>query len=281
MQLPPLPDARHPVLERSVVACLAARLDLAIEVPVPAAGHGAPWTFWEQWLLLRGMGLVPVQEPSHFNWPGAWLAVLRSGTSGTDVAAVAYGAPPGLLWSPVDSAAEMHAVHMGFVVAPTDVTRWSPPMQEPSSTGVVEAIAVAARAQAPMRFVEHAVAVAGGGLRGDRYVEGGGTFSDTHGRGHDLTLVEAEVLEAAGLAGDDPGARRNVVTRGIRLETLMGRHFRIGEVECFGQRACQPCSHLERLMGPGTLRALANRGGLRVDLLTGGEIRLGDRIAPR
>ena len=79
-------------------------------------------------------------------------------------------------------------------------------------------------------------------------------------------------------------ARRNIVTRGIELNALVGEHFRVGDVECFAQRLCEPCAHLERLTAatgkPGTLRALIHKGGLRADVLNDGEIRVGDQIAP-
>ena len=126
----------------------------------------------------------------------------------------------------------------------------------------------------------------GRGLEGDRYFDQRGTFSEAHDRGHDLTLMEGEVLDdvvlpAGSLAARD--ARRNIITRGIDLNALVGRPFAIGEVECFGQRLCEPCAHLERLTAqagkPGTLRALIHKGGLRADVLTGGEIRVGDPIA--
>jgi len=73
-------------------------------------------------------------------------------------------------------------------------------------------------------------------------------------------------------------ARRNLVVRGIALDDLIGRRFRVGEVECFGQRRCEPCAHLERLTRPGVLRGLVHRGGLRADVLSSGRIRVGDRI---
>lgn len=106
-----------------------------------------------------------------------------------------------------------------------------------------------------------------------------------HGRGYDLTLIEAEVLDAlelpAGQLAPDE-ARRNVVTRGIDLNALVGEPFRIGAVQCLGQRLCEPCAHLERLTAkagkPGTLRALIHKGGLRADVLSDGEIRVGDQI---
>jgi MOSC domain-containing protein YiiM len=74
-------------------------------------------------------------------------------------------------------------------------------------------------------------------------------------------------------------ARRNLVVRGIALDDLIGRRFRVGEVECYGQRRCEPCSHLERLTRPGVLRGLLHRGGLRADVLSSGRIRTGESVA--
>ena len=77
-------------------------------------------------------------------------------------------------------------------------------------------------------------------------------------------------------------ARRNLLTRGIDLNALVGRPFTIGTVKCLGQRLCEPCAHLERLTAnagkPGTLRALIHKGGLRADILSDGEIHVGDNI---
>jgi MOSC domain-containing protein YiiM len=134
--------------------------------------------------------------------------------------------------------------------------------------------------------VERATAAAGRGLEGDRYFDGRGTFSSAHARGHDLTLIEAEVLDALVLPGGrlaPEEARRNLVTRGIDLNALVGARFTVGDVECLGQRLCEPCAHLERLTAaagkPGALRALIHKGGLRADVLADGEIRVGDEIA--
>jgi MOSC domain-containing protein YiiM len=139
---------------------------------------------------------------------------------------------------------------------------------------------VAPAAEAPMQLLEVAQARAGRGFDGDRYAAGAGTFSPRAGRrpGYDLTLIAAEVLDemtAAGQAVDFAGTRRNVLTRGIDVNALVGRRFRIGDVLCEGRRLCEPCVHLDRLSGPGILRPLIHRGGLRADILTDGEIRLG------
>ena len=74
--------------------------------------------------------------------------------------------------------------------------------------------------------------------------------------------------------------RRNVVTRGIALNHLVGKRFRVGEVLLQGIRLCEPCDHLESLTRPGVRQALLHRGGLRAQILEGGVIRVGDPIAP-
>jgi len=142
--------------------------------------------------------------------------------------------------------------------------------------GVVESIHIARRAEPPLS-VERAVAVVGRGLEGDRYFDGSGTFSDRPG-GRDLTLIEAEAVEAVGLSPGD--ARRNVVVRGVDLNALVGRRFRVGSVECFGLELAEPCRHLERLTEEGVLEGLAGRGGLRASIVAGGEICVGEELTP-
>ena len=97
-------------------------------------------------------------------------------------------------------------------------------------------------------------------------------------------MIEAEALE--GLL-DDTGielsaaeVRRQVLTRGIRLNDLVGERFTVGDVECVGQELCEPCAHLQGLTRPGVLRGLVHRGGLRADIVRGGRIAVGDAVAP-
>ena len=276
---PVAPPASGGRLQRSVAACLAAILEIApADVPLPDEQHPQPWTVWRNWLAQRGMGLVPIAEPADFSWAGPWLAVLRAADDDGLVAAVAFGSPPGIAWHPLDGPEGLYAVEAGYLVAPADVALWAAPDGHlDAGEGTVEAIVVAPEAEAGMTSVDEASAYAGRGLEGDRYFAGRGTFTNAHGRGHDLTLIAGEVLDDLGLAPE--GARRNVVTRGIDLNALVGRRFRIGAVECFGQRLCEPCAHLEGLT-PGTLRPLIHRGGLRADVVTDGEIRVGDALVP-
>jgi hypothetical protein len=271
MRTATLPPGDLPPLTRSVAACLAAILEIETEeVPAPGAEHPEPWTAWRVWLAERGLGLVPIAGPKEFAWPGPWLALLRG-----ERAAVAYGSPPGgLAWAPLGG--EFEDVEAGFVIARHHLTASpSPPGRE---RGTVEALAIAPAAEAPMTLIGEAEAHAARGFRGDRYFDGGGTFSNPHSTGHDLTLIEAEVVDELGLPPEE--ARRNVVTRGIDLNALVGARFRVGDVECVGRRLCEPCAHLQRLTHPGILRDLVHRGGLRADVLSGGTIRLGDPIVP-
>ena len=277
-------------MQRSVAACLAAILEVDVDdVPLPDEHHPEPWTVWRNWLAQRALGLVPIAEPAGFNWPGPWLALLRAADGGGQIGAVAFGSPPGVAWHPLGGPETFAAIELGYVVAPADVALWAPadPASEPGA-GRVEAIVVAPEAEAPMVSVDRATARAGRGLESDRYFDGRGTFSEAYDRGHDLTLIEAEVLDALRLPGGKLAAeeaRRNIVTRGIDLTALVGKRFRIGEVECFAQRQCEPCAHLERLTElagkPGTLRALIHKGGIRADVLTDGEIQIGSEVAPQ
>jgi MOSC domain-containing protein YiiM len=126
--------------------------------------------------------------------------------------------------------------------------------------------------------------VAGKGIRGDRYFVPEGREVAGDDAGHDLTLIEAEALEALltehGIELSAAASRRNVLTRGIGLNDLVGKHFRVGEVECEGVELCEPCNHLEGLTRPGVMRGMVHRAGLCAEVLRGGSIRIGDVVAP-
>jgi MOSC domain-containing protein YiiM len=122
------------------------------------------------------------------------------------------------------------------------------------------------------------VALAGRGLDGDRHVDGSGTFPSGV-PGSALTLIEAEVCESFDPPLEPGEHRRNVLTRGIDLNRLVGREFEIGAVRCRGMRLCEPCAVVERYAARPVLRALVHRGGLRADILADGLIRVGDRLA--
>jgi MOSC domain-containing protein YiiM len=150
------------------------------------------------------------------------------------------------------------------------------------NTGTIELIYIAPAATAPTLSVKQAVAIPGSGLEGDRYALGQGTFSKPE-PDFELTLIEAEAIEA--LKRDynvdlAPGeTRRNLVTRGIALNHLVGQDFQIGEVKAHGIRLCEPCDHLQRLAGRPVIKGLRHRGGLRAQVLTRGAIRVGDSVS--
>ena len=147
--------------------------------------------------------------------------------------------------------------------------------------GKVISINIADAAEAPMQSVNEARAVPGRGLEGDRYFNQTGTFSKPL-PDRQLTLIEAEAVEAFkhelnvdyGL-GD---SRRNIVTRGVPLNHLVGKEFWIGEVKARGLRLCEPCKHLQRLSHEKVLPGLVHRGGLRAQILSEGTIRVGEPI---
>ena len=138
----------------------------------------------------------------------------------------------------------------------------------------VERILIRETANGPAMELERAAVAPGEAIEGDRYANGSGTFFEDGKNGQDVTLIEAEALEATSLSAEDSG--RNVVTRGIGLNDLVGKRFRIGAVELEGNRLCEPCATLRDRTG--VFRELVGRGGLRADVLVAGELHAGDEI---
>ena len=143
--------------------------------------------------------------------------------------------------------------------------------------GKVVSINIPSVSEGPMNSVDQVRAVPGRGLEGDRYFD--------HARmepKREMTLVEAEAIEALrsefkiNFALD--GTRRNIVTRGVPLNHLVGKEFWIGDVKARGLQLCEPCATLQRLSHPKVLPGLIHRGGLRAQILTEGLIRVGETI---
>jgi MOSC domain-containing protein YiiM len=147
--------------------------------------------------------------------------------------------------------------------------------------GKVQSIHTASAAKAAMQAVDHVLAIPGVGLEGDRYALRQGTFFKPE-PDFELTLIEAEALEALKrdykieLAPGD--ARRNLVTSGVALNHLVGREFQIGDVKIRGIRLCEPCSHLQAVVGLPVIKGLRHRGGLRAQILSQGIIHVNDRL---
>jgi MOSC domain-containing protein YiiM len=134
-----------------------------------------------------------------------------------------------------------------------------------------------------MRAVSAVEGAAGRGLIGDRHCRPADAPSSSEADLHNISLVEAEVLESLrndhGIELDGADTRRNLVTRGVRLHDLIGRQFRLGGLLCEGVEVCQPCVHVQQRVGKPILRPLAHRGGLRARILASGVVRIGDSVA--
>ena len=145
-----------------------------------------------------------------------------------------------------------------------------------STEGTVEQIAIAAERPELPAPVPAVRAEAGHGLEGEYH------WSQQPDPGQSITLIAAEALdglrEDTGIELSHEASRRNVLTRGIDLNALVGRRFTVGGVECEGVELCEPCNTLAKLTERGVLRGLVHRGGLRADIVAGGEIAVGDPV---
>ena len=146
-----------------------------------------------------------------------------------------------------------------------------------TSAGTVEQIAITSEPHALPAPVPSVRAEAGHGLEGEYH------WSATPEPGQSVTLIAAEALEGlredTGIELSHEASRRNVLTRGVDLNALVGLRFTVGGVECVGIELCEPCNTLAKLTERGVLRGLVHRGGLRADILSGGEIAVGDAVA--
>jgi MOSC domain-containing protein YiiM len=150
-------------------------------------------------------------------------------------------------------------------------------------TGEIVAIYIASDEGKPTESVSEVRALEGRGLEGDRYARQGGKFSQKDDPGREVTLIESEAIAALKKDYDIDlglgGSRRNIVTRGVPLNHLVGREFQVGEVTLRGIKLCEPCGHLEGLTERGIRKGLAHRGGLNAQIVSEGVIRSGDEIS--
>jgi MOSC domain-containing protein YiiM len=136
----------------------------------------------------------------------------------------------------------------------------------------------------PMIEHERTTATVGVGLALDRYA----TDVARHERGYTkvraVTLLEEETVEALrrdhAIDVDAMLLRRNLLTRGVPLNHLVGRRFRVGAVVLEGTELCEPCQYIADLIGHPVLKPLLHRGGIRAAIVVGGELRAGDDIVP-
>jgi MOSC domain-containing protein YiiM len=146
------------------------------------------------------------------------------------------------------------------------------------SQGRVEGIYITETKGVLPEPVERVGAHAGKGLDGNRYFYPDGEAPP----GRAITLIAAEALEAfeqeTGFPLSAAESRRNVLVRGVDVNALVGKRFRVGEIECEGVELCEPCSHLEGMTRPGVIKGMVHRAGLNADILTDGEIAVGDPV---
>jgi MOSC domain-containing protein YiiM len=151
-------------------------------------------------------------------------------------------------------------------------------------TARIIAIFVAPEHHAEQLAIDAVQLKAGKGIVGDRFY---GLRKNQPGR--NLTLIEVEVIASFNQAYQQAiplrATRRNLVTQDIRLNDLVGKTFRVGEVLCHGVEFCEPCKVMARQMSCTVLsqseiiQAFAYQGGIRAEVLSDGIIKMGDNIA--
>lgn len=261
-------------------ACVATILEVALEdVPQPVGDEEIARWRTSRWLGGLGLGLVEIADATSFSWAGPWIAWVRSPVDGERRAVVMFGVPSGVAWDPSGvTATGGWQLESGFVVAALDIALARPSLaRSPTSIGAVEAIFIAPEAGAPARALDSVRALAARGLEDDRHTMGRGTFPSGV-PGSAITLIEAEVCDSFAPPLDASEHRRNIVTRGTDLNSLVGHEFVVGMVQCRGTRLCEPCNVLQGYASRPVLRPLVHRGGLRADILQSGVLCVGDQV---
>ena len=149
--------------------------------------------------------------------------------------------------------------------------------------GELLAIQISDDAANEMHEVSEVEAISGQGLAGDRYANLKGAFQKgTIEPAQQVTLIEEEAVLAANADYDvkvsHATTRRNLLTRGVPLNHLVGVQFHVGEVKLRGVKLCEPCRYLNQHSGQDLLSALRHRGGLRAEIVGGGMLQVGDVI---
>jgi len=234
-------------------------------------------------LAACNLGIVSVVNPDAFSWPGHWIAIVET-ADGTCAPVAMFGVPSGPLDDAGAAVLAAGTLVEALVIVALDLDRphgADAYGSEVAATGAVTGIFTAPAAGAPSVAHDACRTVDGVGLEGDRYAMGEGTFSKPGRNGQAVTLVAEESIAQARANGaeiDATTVRRNVITRGIVLEPLIGRTFAIGSATFRATRLAEPCAHLERITRPGVLRAMVHLGGIRAEIVSDGELRVGDAI---
>ena len=151
-------------------------------------------------------------------------------------------------------------------------------------TGRVIEIYIATQSDAPVEPQASAQLEAGQGILGDRHFlpQQALAMDDASRRKEDISIISADELDAFNaqfeLSIPHGDFRRNIITRGIDLNALVGKRFRIGTVLCEGMELCEPCSKLAKNVSRLVLPHLVHRGGLRAAVIESGQVVPGDTI---
>ena len=129
----------------------------------------------------------------------------------------------------------------------------------------------------PIKEVDSIDVLANQGVVGDRHFK---EFNDPYNQ---LSLIESENIDhyniRFGLSIPYIDFRRNVVTKGIKLNELIGKKILVGNVELEGIDLCRPCRHLTEVLGQDNiLKEFLRKGGLRCQVLSSSSIKVGDKI---
>lgn len=146
--------------------------------------------------------------------------------------------------------------------------------------GLVVGICIGPSAGAGMQTMSEAEALAGLGLKGDRYASGEGSFNKGSPGRRQITLMNAIFFEGSGFEFDD--SRRNLFVQGVELMWLIGREFTVGGAKLRGVKYCDPCYRPSKLTGnPRSFQEVFfDRGGLVAEVLEGGTIKINDMVIP-
>ena len=155
-------------------------------------------------------------------------------------------------------------------------------MSQTKWSGKVIGLHKTPRSFLPMKNFKTLQLITGVGIEGDRHATGEAFHSDRPEEGRQITLFEEETLEALfrdhNIILKPEDHRRNVTTRDVPLNHLVGKKFKIGNVILEGTRLSTPCRHIEQITGLELFNQLMNRAGLNAKIVVGGKIFVEDSI---
>ena len=141
----------------------------------------------------------------------------------------------------------------------------------------VSKICITSKSAEEMQDVNTVEVIASKGIVKDRY------FNENNNQDIQITLIESENIDYYNQISETNipyiSFRRNIITKGIQLNDLVGKEILIGNVKIKGHRLCAPCRYLQEMLKQKNLvKKLLNRGGLRCEILTDGIISVNDPI---